>query len=175
MQLSEAIELIRHDRLTANGSSTWADLGCGSGLFTYALADFLQPNSRIYAVDTNATTLPRSSETDQVTINPLRLDFVQNDWPFRDLTGILMANSLHYVNNKPGFLRKAVQHLTDSGSFLIVEYDTDQANPWVPFPVSFRSLSQLFTTSGFRSVDKLHERPSLYGRANLYAAYISRS
>ncbi|CCH53861.1 methyltransferase type 11 [Fibrisoma limi BUZ 3] len=174
MQLSEAIELISHDQLITSRASVWADLGCGSGLFTRALVRFLQPGSHIYAVDLDETILPKALETGPVTIRPLRLDFVQNDWPFRALDGLLMANSLHYVSDKRTFLQKAVRHLTDSGSFLIIEYDTDQGNPWVPFPSSFRSLSRLFEEAGFASAQKLHERPSRYGRANLYSAYISR-
>jgi precorrin-6B methylase 2 len=31
----------------------WADLGCGTGAFTLALADVLDPRSVIFAVDTD--------------------------------------------------------------------------------------------------------------------------
>ncbi|RIV19772.1 class I SAM-dependent methyltransferase [Fibrisoma montanum] len=174
MQLTEAIELISHDQLVTSQASVWADLGCGHGLFTKALTRFLQPGSHIYAVDIDESTLPAASETGPVAIRPLRLDFAQDDWPFPPLDGLLMANSLHYVSDKRTFLQKAIRHLTASGRFLIVEYDTDQGNPWVPFPASFRSLSQLFEEAGFASIQKLHERPSRYGKANLYAAFISR-
>jgi predicted RNA methylase len=34
-----------------NANSTWADLGCGNGVFAYALAEFLIDGSWIYAID----------------------------------------------------------------------------------------------------------------------------
>ena len=38
MELSAALRLVRHQRLMAPSAARWADLGCGSGLFTAALA-----------------------------------------------------------------------------------------------------------------------------------------
>ena len=174
MQLAEAIALIRHDAVGATKAKRWADLGCGSGLFTRALASGQPPGSVIYAVDTDRTALTSIGSFNEVAIQPIRQDFVHTDWPFDTLDGILMANSLHYVPDKPAFIDKATRHLTATGGFLIVEYDSDRANPWVPYPLSYASLTQLFNKSGYSQVEKLHERPSLYGRANLYSAWISR-
>ncbi|WP_338876213.1 class I SAM-dependent methyltransferase [Spirosoma sp. SC4-14] len=174
MQLTDAISLIETTDYRQNQATQWADLGCGKGLFTKALASFQKPGSVIYAVDTDRSALQSISRENSVRIEPVWLDFIQDDWPFQNLDGILMANSLHYVNDKKGFLQKAIQHLTDSGSFLIVEYDTEKANPWVPYPIGFRSLGQLFHSLGFGSIKKVGERPSLYGQAHMYASYISR-
>ncbi len=86
-----------------------------------------------------------------------------------------MANALHYVRDKEAFLEKLKAHLTPTGRFLLVEYDTDKPSPpWVPYPVSFQSLTALFRRIGFETAQKLGERPSIYGRANLYAALIAR-
>ena len=51
MQLSEAIQLIQHP--VTKEKSAYADLGCGNGLFTKALAQLVAPQSVIYAVDKN--------------------------------------------------------------------------------------------------------------------------
>lgn len=84
-----------------------------------------------------------------------------------------MANSLHYVEDKKALLDNLSASLKSGGSFLIVEYDTDKpAPPWVPYPVSFRSLQPLFAKFGYLSVENLGERASVFGRANMYAALI---
>jgi len=40
-------------------SGTWADLGCGDGVFTRALAELIGPNGRIYAVDKDPRALSK--------------------------------------------------------------------------------------------------------------------
>ena len=59
--------------------------------------------------------------------------------------------------------------------FLIVEYDTDQANRWVPYPLSQARLTALFTTVGYSSIRMLRSRRSVYRRAALYAALVTTS
>ncbi len=51
MTVQEATYLIRHDHNKSFAKDTWADLGCGSGIFTYALASLLKKGSTIYAID----------------------------------------------------------------------------------------------------------------------------
>ncbi|UFH56472.1 class I SAM-dependent methyltransferase [Spirosoma sp. KNUC1025] len=174
MQLSDAIALIQTPRLISAKPVKWADLGCGSGLFTRALASFLPSGSTVYAVDTIQLAIADFKNDTGVSVEIVRQDFVRDDWSFATLDGILMANSLHYVEDKLAFFQKANRYLSETGCFLLVEYDTDVPNPWVPYPLSYSALQQLVTQAGYASVEKLHEKPSLYGRANLYASYISR-
>ncbi|GAB3931776.1 class I SAM-dependent methyltransferase [Larkinella terrae] len=175
MQLSEAIQLIRNDQISAATPSVWADLGCGSGLFTFALAHYLPAGSRIYALDQNNPLKPEI-RPNGVEVVPRQKDFVRDELELPALDGILMANALHYVADKPGFLRKLQTYLKPNGRFLIVEYDTDKPVPtWVPYPISFASLTRLVTTAGYSTIEKLGERPSRYGTGNMYAAFITRT
>ena len=174
MHLTEAIDLIQHEGIRGDKPTTWADLGCGSGLFTRALASLQLPGSLIYAVDTHPTLPLNSGGFSEIRIETVPLDFVRADWPFAQLDGLLMANSLHYVSNQLAFLAKAIRHLTESGVFLVVEYDSDVPNPWVPYPLSYHALKRLFSNSGYSRIEKVNQKPSRYGRANLYAALISR-
>ena len=58
MTHDEAVGLISSGRLTNSpGPATWADLGCGDGTFTLALASLLPAGSTIYAVDQDAAAL----------------------------------------------------------------------------------------------------------------------
>lgn len=167
MELSTAIELIRSEEFDKGSIAVWADLGCGSGLFTNALLSYLHPKSTIYAIDQYPVKLNHPS------IILKQMDFVKADWELPPLDGILMANSLHFVEDKRSFLRKVKAALKPNGTLLLVEYDTDTPNHWVPFPASFSSLKRLLLESGFKNVHRLQEQPSIYGKANLYAAWIS--
>lgn len=174
MDLRDAIALIAHKDITASPESIWADLGCGSGLFTYALANLLEKGSTIYAWDKGNPHLSALANPHHIDIKPGRLDFLEEEIPVSGLDGILMANSLHYVREKPLFIDKISAHLRENGSFLIVEYETTKANSWVPYPVPFQALKALFHKAGFTSAVKLNERPSLYGSGHMYAALFNR-
>jgi trans-aconitate methyltransferase len=175
MELQHAIALIQNNRLVKGKAATWADLGCGTGLFTQALIHFLQPGSVVYAVDSSKNALSRIEPPSQgIVLEKVQADFVQDVLPFRDLDGLLMANALHFVRDKANFLKKAEKWLKADGCFLVVEYDTDRANPWVPYPVSFRVLNQLFTELGYQKVERVSERPSIYHRAPIYSALVNK-
>lgn len=175
MDLRDAITFISPARLTSLTSpATWADLGCGTGLFTYALAHLLETGSTIYAWDKGNIPLSNHPNPRQITIKPRQLDFVTDQLPISGLDGILMANSLHYVAGKPAFIKKTSAQLQEKGVFLIIEYETNRANQWVPYPVPFNALKALFQQAGFSTAVKLNERPSLYGSGHMYAALFSR-
>jgi trans-aconitate methyltransferase len=150
--------------------STWADLGAGNGTFTLALAELLPQGSLIHATDVDAGALARIPPSPHVRIEKHVGDFT-TEWPFdRVLDGILMANSLHFVSEQSAFLVRCAARLSPSASFLVVEYDTDVSNPWVPYPASFGSLSRRFASVGFERVERLSSRRSRYQRASLYSA-----
>lgn len=170
MKKNEAIDLLAGLPPLNAAPSQWADLGCGTGLFTVALAHYLAKGSTIYGVDTVKVAPPDISPGEQISILPLELDFVKENLPLTGLSGILMANSLHYVQDKPAFLDTVKTRLLPQHHWILAEYDTDASNPWVPFPVSFNRLQKLFADAGYRQGMKLKERRSVYGRANIYTA-----
>ena len=63
--------------------------------------------------------------------------------------------------------------LQEGGMWIIVEYDTKKANPWVPYPIHFEHLQQLFWQEGYKQVVKRSERRSRYNAANMYCATVS--
>ena len=176
MRLADAVQMLSTSALHELGRATWADLGCGDGTFTLALAEVLAPGSLIHAIDRDASALKRIPATHgNVEIKTQVGDFTRQPWPFDGLDGILMANSLHYIEDQPAFIRRCVSRMQPSGRFLIVEYDTRAANRWVPHPVGAAALVDLFEGVGYSSIRMLSSRPSLYRRAPLYAALVSNS
>lgn len=175
MTINEAIALINTENITRNTAiSRWADLGCGDGLFTMALSRLLADRSIIHGIDKTSVLKHQITRTG-VEIIPGKFDFVNDDLALQHLDGILMANSLHYVKDKLPFIRKIKTYLNPGALFLVVEYDTDTpAARWVPYPLSFLSLTKLFKSAGYAHIQKLGERPSVYGKKNMYSALICK-
>lgn len=170
MQEHQAIEMLSIPGGFKPSGQKWVDFGCGTGTFTLALAHHLNPKSHIVAVDKNCSSLNQiPNQFNDVSIEKKCADLKNIDFPPTSLNGILMANSLHYVQHQEAFIEKITDFLKPDGCFLIVEYNTHQSNPWIPYPLSFDSLEQLFKTKGFPSIKKINEIPSRYNRSNLYS------
>ena len=168
MEINKAISLIDHP--IASAPVTWADLGCGNGTFTEALAHLLPKESLIFAMDRNKAKLNHiSNRIAGSLIQKIVLDFESETLPVTELNGILMANSLHFVKRKESFLSKIRYYLRKEGSLVIVEYDRFRSNPWVPFPINFVELRALLTATGFDSIRELNVVSSRYGRT-IYSA-----
>jgi ubiquinone/menaquinone biosynthesis C-methylase UbiE len=162
MQAADAITLIKNG-ITGPQPQYWADLGCGNGTFTLALRSLLPPGSRLTAVDKESQKLP---------VNFLKLDFEKDTLPLSGLDGILMANSLHFVADQPALIKKLEPCFAADPRFLIVEYDTAGPNRWVPYPIPFARLQQLFAEPGYNTITKLHEIPSRFG-GSMYSAIVT--
>ena len=171
MRLTDAITLIQNADISKTSPSTWADLGCGSGTFTYALANLLAPKSTIYAMDKTVQQL-QPTTSNKVEVLFKQGDFIREALSFPPLDGILMANALHYVQDKNSLIERLKTYLAENGMFIIVEYDTTRANQWVPYPVDRASLQQLFSVAGFTNMKALGERPSVYHNRTLYACQL---
>ena len=174
MHLREAVAFLRFGDLTGARPQKWADLGCGEGMFTLALASLLPNGSSIIAMDSDKSALSNlPDEFEQVTIEPRLGDFLEDSLP-DDLDGVLMANSLHYVSTKPHFLTDVIEHMNPRHRFLIVEYETTIANHWIPYPVNYEKLETLFANLRYKDIKKLGQRQSVYGPQKMYAAMIRK-
>jgi ubiquinone/menaquinone biosynthesis C-methylase UbiE len=171
MQLEDSIALIHHS--IPGERNVWADLGCGDGLFTNALSHLLPEKSLIYAVDKNKTALRNVSVKAGIQLEKTTADFLHDEFPFKSISGILMANSFHYVKHKNVFIEKCFALFNGDAYFIIVEYDNNRTNLWVPYPISFSELKNFFLPYQYIA-DKLHEMPSRY-RGKMYAAVIHKT
>lgn len=171
MTYKEAGNFLAATGIDSSGPAVWADLGCGDGLFSQVLSSRLHNGSTIYAVD-KAKQSPIVSMNPEVKIAFRQADFIKDDLPLENISGILMANALHYVEDKPALLRKLKRCLLPSGVFIIIEYDHAKASRWVPYPISFVQLKELFETEGYQQVARTGERKSIYQPGKMYVSLI---
>ncbi len=150
MDHADHLALIRPG--VADHPGTWADLGSGTGAFTLALADLLGDRGSIVSVDSDGRALDEqrrrlSAAFPDTPVTYVAADFTASlDLPALD--GLLMANSLHFVRDKVAALARLLPRVRPAGRFVLVEYDADRGNPWVPYPISFATWSRLAPTVG---------------------------
>ena len=144
----------------------WADLGAGTGAFTLALAEIIGASGRIFAVDQDGRSLHHLAAAFRPRYPAKTLDTIVADFTrplaLPPLDGIVMANSLHFVRDKEDVLALVRGYLQPDGRLLIVEYNTDRGNRWVPHPFSYTTWTRLARQAGFAHTAKLHARPSRF-------------
>jgi trans-aconitate methyltransferase len=173
MELTTAIALIRDGVPLKDATvQTWADLGAGSGLFTLALASLLPPDSNIYAVDSDRHALQAIpwNQKDKSLIRVV--SDVTHDLELPSLDGVLMANVLHFLPEHHQFLQRIRGMLADRGSIIIVEYDTNTGNRWVPYPISLDRMKAL-ASAGHFAIKQLGREKSKFG-GSIYSVLLSR-
>lgn len=152
----------------------WADLGSGDGAFTLALAELLGPGGTIYSVDKIRASLEDQAvlvrhRYPDVHLITQRANF-QKSLDVPPLDGIVMANSLHFVRQKLPLVVSLRKLLKPGGRLLLVEYNLDRGNLWVPHPVSFEGWCRLAAEAGFADTVQIGARPSRFLR-EIYSAY----
>jgi ubiquinone/menaquinone biosynthesis C-methylase UbiE len=172
------LEHADHVALLARGvrqdeGGTWADLGAGTGAFALALADLIGPQGVIHAIDRDRSALAELrtafvSAVPQAELRVRAADFTKQ-LDLAELDGVVMANALHFVEQKLLVLALVRGYLKRGGRFILVEYDSDHGNPWVPHPLSFETWRQLAGEAGFVETRRLATVPSRFLR-QIYSA-----
>lgn len=174
MEINTAIALIKKGVTRSKEPQVWADLGAGNGLFTIALSTLLADGSTIYAIDKDQKAINNISiPPRKVLLKKIAMNFVNNPLETEYLDGILMANALHFVSDKLSFLQKIKRNLKPSGKIVLIEYDTEKPNAWVPYPITYPSLENLANNAGAVSIEKIGSTPSKYNEATIYSAFLS--
>jgi ubiquinone/menaquinone biosynthesis C-methylase UbiE len=171
VKITEGLQFIQNVISQSENPQIWADLGCGAGLFTIALAELLPKGSKIYAVDKVSQFFPSHTEKG-VYIQFIKADIENVELDLPKLDGIIMANVLHYVKHQSKMIIGLEKYFEEEKQFILIEYDHSISNQWVPYPIPFSALNKLFPVDTYH-IQKIHERPSIYGQGNMYSAFIT--
>ncbi len=181
----------------AEQGERWADLGSGDGAFTLALRDLLGPDAEIFSVEKDGSRLEEQKRNfrnkfPNSNIHFMHADFTQSlnssTSPFAtlrvcelktgllvsSLDGIVMANALHFFRDKERVLRDLRGYLKPKGRLVLVEYNVDSGNMWVPHPISFNTFRALAPRAGFAEPKLLATKPSRFLR-QIYSAVAMKS
>jgi SAM-dependent methyltransferase len=168
-----------HVRLLREGvkstRSVWAELGSGRGAFTLALADLIGPDSTIFSVDKDRAALDEQVRRikQRFPLHPPTIHYLHKDYrsllDLPRLNGVLMANTLHFHDKKLAILKLVEGYLLPGARLIIVEYNSDQGNTWVPYPISFLTWRSLAVEAGFTRTHLLERVPSSF-MGEIYSA-----
>ena len=144
----------------------WADFGSGTGAFTLALADLIGPAGVIYSIDRDEDALQQQERSRQAQIPDSIVHYRTADFAqpieLPALDGIVMANALHFHHSPEPIVKLLKSYLRTYGRFILVEYNIEQGNSAVPYPVSFRMWQELAPRCGFTHTQLLKTRPSRF-------------
>lgn len=165
MDHHDHVNLLRAANLTQGG--TWADLGAGSGAFTLALRELVGLDATIYAVDKDRGALNQLESTHRARFGSSRNLILLNQDLTRPshippLDGVIMANSLHFFRDKEKVLRHVHALLKPNGALLLIEYNVDSGNIWVPHPLSFETYQVIAQRAGLSEPRLLAKIPSRF-------------
>lgn len=170
MDHADHVRLIR-DGVEGATDGPWLDLGAGTGAFTLALAELLGPGGRIVAVDRDAADLCQNARRVRAAhpatdLTTLVADFTRPFEPGLHAApaGMVLANALHFVAraDQVTVLRTLVGRLRPGGRCVIVEYDADRGNTWVPHPFTFATWEGMAATAGLVNIRPLARVPSRF-------------
>ena len=161
MDQADVIHLIRK---AIGTGGVWADFGSGEGVFTLALRELAGPEVTIYSIDKDHLRLDRQRRCFDDRFPGTSIQYMCQDFtvslslPLLD--GIIMANSLHYVEDHVGYLKRTQSFLRPEGKLVVVEYSIDMGNQWVPYPLSYSTFEKEARQADFVQTLLLEKVPS---------------
>lgn len=164
MNHADHVALIR-DGIPQPGG-TWADFGSGTGAFTLALAECIGPTGQIYSIDQKRDALQQQERVLNGRFPNLPVKYIVADYTkpldLPPLDGLIMANALHFQRHKEGIIQLLYRYLRPGGRLIVVEYNVDRGNLWVPHPFTYQMWETMASRNGFVKTRLLAARPSRF-------------
>lgn len=167
MNHADHVQLLRDGVIDQPENPVWADFGSGTGAFTLALADLLGAGE-IYSIDRDRGALQEQARVMADRFPAVTLRLVAADFTglleLPPLDGIVMANALHFIQpaQRGEVLTRLRSYLKPNMPLVLVEYNADRGNTWVPYPFSFPTWQKVAESAGFRATRQLGRVPSRF-------------
>ncbi len=111
-----------------------ADLGAGSGYFTFLLAQAVGTDGRVYAVDIDpdmvAILRKRVEEEGRTNVEVLLADPADPQLPAATLDLIFACNVYHHVENRSAYFRRTAKSLKPDGRLAIIDFSEESWFAW---------------------------------------------
>lgn len=109
---------------------TVADIGAGTGLFTFRLANIVGPEGRVYAVEIEDALLKviteRKEQNRFANVVPVKSSDTDPNLPPGSCDKLLIVSSYEFLSNPVAFMTKARQALKPGGTVAIVALDAEK-------------------------------------------------
>ena len=110
-----------------------ADIGAGSGYFTFRLAEAVGPEGRVYAVDVDEDMIEylqeRVSEENAANVEVVSGEFADPLLPDAQIDLVFSANTYHHIQERPVYFRDLQKDLRAGGRVAILELNDSS---WFP-------------------------------------------
>lgn len=160
--------LLLRPAIGAGMGGQWADVGCGDGVFTLLLIEWLTAGSSVVAVDQDGGALRRLvaqlTPAQHAAVQTIQADFTQPQAlaAHGSLDGMLLANSLHFVRDKLPVLTHLAARLRPGGTCIIIEYNAARGNWAVPHPFHDSACLDLMSAVGLTQATIVTREPSSF-------------
>ncbi len=104
-----------------------ADLGAGSGYFTFKLAKAVRPAGKVYAVDIDREMIDQIAQRAQKeSAQNIETVVAQADNPLLPKTGvdlIFTVNTYHHIDERVAYFKNLQKYLRPGGRIAVIDYD----------------------------------------------------
>lgn len=153
------------DAISVKTGATIADLGCGSGTFTFLLAKRVGHDGRVYAIDASVAALDLLKLGKPGTnIVTLRADLAETRLTAASCDLVLLAFSLSGVLDPGAVLAEAARLLKPDGRLAVLEWRPvpPPPGPAIERRVRADRMQRLLETHGFVAIQRLREGAVYY-------------
>lgn len=155
-------------RLGFTGNETMADIGCGTGLFTFQAALISSQGAKIYAVDISQEMLDevmtRAEKKHLQNIVPVKSEEYDSGLKDKSADFVLMCTVLHEVDDKPRLLSEAARICREGGTIAVIEFSEAYTNfgPPVGHRVTRTHVEELLKDTGLSFVQDMDISEAFY-------------
>ena len=133
-----------------------ADIGAGSGYFTFRLAHHVGDNGRVYAVDVSPDMIlhlnRRIRELKAMNVSSILADPDDPLLPERSVNRFFFSDSWHHIENQPKYLSLIKKMLKPGGEIIMIDFHKKElpVGPPMQMKIAREDLIKQMENNGFR-------------------------